>query len=132
MKILLNSLKNGLRDLYHELTYYIKSNLKVLGFILLISNPYVTLIYGYSLIVRRNWEIRFGGELLIPIIMFIASYLLSTLANTYNKGSSVPVPARRFTEVIDDNDIVINQDDIQEIILYLNEVENYLERKGKL
>lgn len=47
-------------------------------------------------------------------------------------GDDVPTPAERFTDVDEDGMVSVRNERIQELLLYVSEVEDYLERKGRL
>ena len=63
---------------------------------------------------------------------FITSNLLRSYANKIGKGTTIPVPDKRFTEVDDYGEVSIPNNRIQELILYLADLEDWLERKGLL
>lgn len=47
-------------------------------------------------------------------------------------GQSVPAPVKRFTEVSDDGMVSVDQNRLQELLLYVADVEDSLERSGRL
>jgi hypothetical protein len=64
--------------------------------------------------------------------MYLISSILRRIGNKTNNGNELPIPRKRYTEEQEDGEVYIKKEDLQEVILYLNEVENYLVRKGKL
>ena len=95
--------------------------------------PYVTLYIGAYLEPDRHKIIfGFGNEIFIPIVFALVIYILKLIANKTGKGINLPVPAKRFTQVDDDGEVSIENDRIQELILYLADFEDWLERKGML
>lgn len=93
--------------------------------------PYIAmyLVYqGYK--ERGNFYI--GGEFFIPIVMLALVALVKKVANKRGNGNTFPVPYKKFTQDMGDGEITINQDDIQDIILYLDNVERFLYRTGKM
>lgn len=69
-------------------------------------------------------------ELLIPLGILFIVYFLKQLGNKYGKGNTVPIPDKRFTSVDEEGEVSIAYDRTQELILYMADLEDYLERKG--
>ena len=44
----------------------------------------------------------------------------------------MPIPKHRFTVLIDDDEVVIKKGMLNELILYVYDLEEWLERKGKI
>lgn len=103
--------------------------IKKLPEILNLTLPYAMYFLGQKLMADRN-EYIFGGELFIPILVILIVSFLRSLADKMNVGNRVPVPDKRFTEVGDDGEVTIIQDRIQELILYVADLEDYLEKKN--
>ena len=68
--------------------------------------------------------------LAIPIIVWVITSVLNIYLNKKNLGDNIPVPNERFTEDVGDGEITIRNDRIQELILYTNDLENWLKEKG--
>lgn len=77
-------------------------------------------------------QVTVGSELFIPIVVCVIIYYLRSYANKIGKGTTIPVPEKRFTEVDDYGEVSIPNNRIQELILYLADLEDWLERKGLL
>lgn len=118
-------------DMFQDVVDVVRNNLYNVYKLIMFACPYVMLYIGVSI---GNEGILAGWVvLLIPVLLWLISSFLHRLANKNNRGDSVPVPRKRFTEIEEEMDgYTINQDDINEIILYLGEVEDYLERKRLL
>lgn len=69
-------------------------------------------------------------ELFIPLGILFIVYFLKQLGNKYGKGNTVPIPDKRFTSIDEDGEVSIEYDRTQELILYMADLEDYLERKG--
>lgn len=93
--------------------------------------PYLMYFIGMYVMYKRE---RFVAdlELLIPILFMITIYYLKSAANKLGKGITVPIPERRFTEVDEDGEVSIEQSRVQELILYVADLEDWLQRKGIL
>lgn len=62
----------------------------------------------------------------ILITMAIATEIIARVSRSYD---DIPVPAKRFTRETPSS-VTVDEQDAEEMILYLNDIENYLERKG--
>lgn len=118
-------------DVVQAIDYFITNNLRNFAWILNFILPYVMYVVGQKVYEGRG-NFAFGGELFIPIIFCIITYYLRSYANKIGKGNTIPVPEKRFTEVDDDGEVSITNNRIQELILYLADLEDWLERKGLL
>lgn len=118
-------------EAFHSFTYFVKNNLITFANILNIAAPYVMYLVGQYVAYDRD-SIVVGGELLIPLIFIIFIYYLKSTANKLGKGMTIPIPEKRFTEVDDDGEVSIEQQRIQELILYVADLEDWMERKGLL
>lgn len=111
--------------------YFIKSNLRNFATILGVILPYVMYFIGQQSVIDRG-KITVGGEILVPIIFMTIIFYLKSTANKLGKGTTIPVPEKRFTKVEDDGEVTVENRRIQELILYLADLEDWLERKGLL
>lgn len=118
-------------DWFHAVFTWIHKNLKNFAFVLDTVCPYVTgaaIVQSY----QERGQLAFGGEWLIPLFFWITSMLLKEIANRTGKGLTVPVPKKRFTEVSEDGEVTIPTTRIEELLLYVCDLEDWLERKGML
>jgi len=118
-------------DAVRAIDYFITNNLRNFAWILNFILPYLMYIIGQNVYVARG-HFDVGGELFIPIIFCMITYVLRSYANKIGKGTTIPVPEKRFTEVDDYGEVSIESNRIQELILYLADLEDWLERKGLL
>ena len=118
-------------DVVRAVDYFITSNLRNFAWILNFILPYLMYIVGQNAYATRGY-LGVGGELFIPIIFCVITYVLRSYANKIGKGTTIPVPSKRFTEVDDYGEVSISNNRIQELILYLADLEDWLERKGLL
>lgn len=112
-------------------SYIAKSNLRNLAWLLNLLTPFIMYFIGQHVVLNRGY-FCVGGEIFIPILILFVIYFLRSMANKYRKGTTIPVPEERFTEVDDDGEVSIRNDRLQELILYLADLEDWLERKGLL
>lgn len=127
MYMILEIIKNWLA----EITYVIKSNLRTYAKLLNALLPYAMYFIGQYVFSKRG-EIAIGSELFIPIIICIITYFIKSYANKIGKGTTIPIPHKRFTEVDDNDEVSVEHDRIQELLLYTADLEDWLERKGLL
>lgn len=120
-----------IHDVVQAIRYFVTNNLRNFVWILNFILPYIMYIIGQKVCLERG-KIAFGGELLIPIVFCVITYYIRSYANKIGKGTTIPVPEKRFTEVDDDGEVSIRNSRIQELILYLADLEDWLERKGLL
>lgn len=114
-----------------SIVYFVKNNLMAFANILNIIVPYAMYFIG-QYVMTGKIKLIFGIELLIPLICGILIFYIKSTANKIGKGTTIPVPSKRFTKVEDDGEVSIENRRIQELILYVADLEDYLERKGML
>lgn len=125
------------RDLFVEITLdaiytvidFIKNNLMTFANILNYIIPYVMYIIGQKIVTERGY-VTVGCEVFIPLIYWIFIYYMRSAANKLGKGITIPLPSKRFTEIDDDGEVSIENRRVQELILYMADLEDWLERKG--
>lgn len=115
-------------ELFFMILDVIGRNLRNLALILQIGLPYLMWYLGAYLYEERG-EFTVGGELFVPLIVFLVIYFVGSFANHIGKGERIPVPEKRFTEV-DDGEVSIPVSRQDEMLFYLADLEDYLERKG--
>lgn len=115
-------------ELFCMILDVIGRNLRNLALILQIGLPYLMWYLGAYLYEERG-EFAVGGELFVPLVVFLVIYFIGSFANHIGKGERIPVPEKRFTEV-DDGEVSIPVSRQDEMLFYLADLEDYLERKG--
>ena len=125
----LKAFRSSISELYHQFKYFISINIKYLIKLIDISIPY---IYAYIsiLLYRERNNIIIGYEVLIPIIAYIILSVLNNFLNKINKGYDIPLPRERFTTLNDNGNVSVDNSSINDIILYLYDLEEYLKSKG--
>ena len=83
-------------------------------------------IYGPSSEFIISWE------LVLPILFALVIYYVKSIANKLGKGITVPAPTKRFTEIDEDGMVSVDMNRIQELLLYMADLEDWLEKKGML
>ena len=120
---------SSILELYHQFKYFISINLKYLIKLIDISIPY---IYAYIsiLLYRERNNLIIGYEVLIPIIAYIILSILNNFLNKINRGHDIPLPRERFTTLNDNGNVSVDNSSVNDIILYLYDLEEYLKSKG--
>lgn len=73
--------------------------------------------------------------IIVSIIMTIIVHYITKVGQKLNNETygDLPLPRYRMTKIDSEGFVsLIDQDDMQELILYMNEVEQYLTKKGKM
>lgn len=112
-------------------TYFIKNNLITFANILNLLVPYIMYFIGQYTALGRH-DIGVGGEIFTPLIFLVIIFYLKSTANKLGKGITIPLPDKRFTTVDDDGEVSIENRRIQELLLYMADLEDWMERKGVL
>ena len=116
-------------EIYHAVVYFLKSNLYVFGQLIEIGTPYF-MWYIVVEVYKERGYFAIGGEMFIPLFLFFISGVIKKLSNIHGTGYEIPVANKRFTIEEEYGEVTIAEEDIQEVILYLNDVENYIEKRG--
>lgn len=110
-------------DAVYDVAYFVKSN--VMSFITVseVIFPYIMYFIGQN-------KATIGFEIAIPIVFAVLVHYIKAAANKMGKGVKVPIPDKRFTQVDDDGEVTIENDRLQELILYMADLEDWFERRG--
>ena len=122
--------KDGLATIKEAL----KNNLMTLANLMNLLLPYLMYFESQRIykIYGPSSEFVISWELVLPILFALVIYYVKSIANKLGKGITVPVPTKRFTEVDEDGMVSVNMDRIQELLLYMTDLEDWLEKKGML
>ena len=125
----LKAFKSSISELYYQIKYFISINLKYLLKLIDISIPYIYAYISILLYKERN-NLIIGYEVLFPIIAYIILLVLNNFLNKINRGYDIPIPRERFTILNDNGNVSIDNSSVNDIILYLYDLEEYLKSKG--
>ena len=132
MKRALRLVAEATKSLIGEIAYALKFNARYLAILVETACPFGMYFIGQRLALSRGY-ITVGGEVVLPIIVILVVYYMKEISSRLNKGTRIPIPARRFTEVDHETgEVNVHQDRVQELILYVADIEDWLERKGWL
>ena len=127
MKVIIDILS----DAFYTVKEFIKSNLVTFANILNLIIPYIMYFCGQDMALERG-KISVGGEMLFPLLFIVVIFFLKSIANKIGKGMTIPLPSKRFTQVDDDGEVSIENNRLQELILYIADLEDWMERRGML
>lgn len=132
MKNALKMVADATKTMVYDIVYFLTFNVRYLAVLIEVACPFGMLFLGQQLALKRGY-IGAGGEIAIPIIVVLVVYYMKEISNRCNKGTRIPIPHKRFTEVdLESGEVNVRQDRLQEMILYLADLEDWLERKGWL
>lgn len=123
-----------LSDLLHNIKNEIVNNLINVSNVLSCTLPYLMCYIGIK-ISSNNEMTKFEVlccVLLTPIFYGIIIWLLRRIADKSGKGKAFPIPNKRFTECDEYGEVSVEQDRLQEMLLYVADVEDWLDRRGLL
>ena len=106
---------------------FIKRNLKALSRVILLPIPLVVFYLGSVL------EFNFLNCLKIIALeafVILLSWLLSFISLELNGKMNFPESRKRFTKEDEDGEVTIETKRLQEMILWVADVEDWMERKG--
>lgn len=109
--------------------YFLTSNMRHFANVLNFICPYLMYFVGQYLLIG---SCKLSFYLIIPIVFSILTHFLHSAANKTGKGNACPVPIKRFTEVSEEGEVSIENDRLQELLLYMADLEDWMERKNIL
>lgn len=131
MSKILNILKEVAEEAIHSVAYFVKCNIKNLGILIEMVTPYLMYVLGQRVALDRGM-FAVGGELFIPIYLWMIASFIKSVANKLNRGPRIPKPTERFTEVDEDGMVSVEQERLDELLVYMADLEDWMERKGWL
>lgn len=124
----LSMFKDITMDVWYEVVYFVQMNMRYAAALAEIALPYGMYVLGQSVALSRG-SIEVGGEIFIPILCTVVIHYIKEFANKSGKGNTIPIPAKRFTEVDDDGEVSVDNKRLQELLLYIADLEDYMTRK---
>lgn len=110
---------------------FLKNNINNIMLIVYLVIPYLMYYIGQYVRESRG-KMAIGGEIFIPIIIYLIIYYIRAYYRKVKKSFDIPAPNKRFTEKLDDGQVNVEVERVQELILYLSDLEDYLEKRGLL
>ena len=103
--------------------FYVRHGLRPLSNILLFVNPLICLLVF-------NSTGRFSNAIVFMVAILLVSILLDIIAEILNVGKEIPIPYKRFTNDDEVDGVTVNKSDLNDMILFMNDYENWIERSG--
>ena len=127
----------SMRILVHEAVWSVRDffsgGSRVFGTFLFAAGPVIGLLLGeYVFSVRGYWAC--GGEVVVALAIPAVAWFVRALSRASGTScDSVPVPRKRFTRVDrDEGQVDVSQSRLMEMILYVADLEDWLERTGRM
>lgn len=112
----------GIVNPVREVMYWLNKNIYILITLSMVVMPFAYLVQAAA---RQEDIIRYA------LGMFMLWVLKRIVEETGGTSNNIPIPRERFTKQEADGGYSIEKDRLQEMILYVADVEEYLERTGK-
>lgn len=122
--------KSVIKEMFNICKFVLSNSIYPISKILTLSLPYIMLFLGVRLYKQRGY-FSIGGEILIPIMIYLIAWFLKSFSNKLGKGENPPIPNERFTSE-EDGEVSCEYSRLQELLLFVNDYENWLERKGMM
>lgn len=110
------------KEMFKDSLKAVKNSVPKISCLFKFSIPYLMYLFG-----RYCPKITY--LLFLPLIVWLVTNVLDRIAVKTIKGKQFPIPYERFTQEDDMGEVSIEQSRLQEMILYVNDVENYLQNK---
>lgn len=131
MRKTLSIFKEVISEGLHSVAYFAKHNLRYVGTLIEVATPYMMYVLGQKLATERG-VITVGGELFVPLFLWLFANFIKGVANKVNRGARIPKPDVRFTEVDEDGVVTVSEDRLEELLVYVADLEDWMERRGWL
>lgn len=122
-KIFKNIIKE-IKEIFSQIGFFLETNLYAFADIAEFVIPFMMYFLGkngYNEIV-----------LLLPFMLYFVLGIIKGMANKNGKGLAVPLPKERFTEVDYETGAVnMDADRLQELLLYIADLEDWFEKTGR-
>lgn len=116
MEILKNKYFNYLR-------FFLKHGIVPMAKLFVVVAPFLSVIaYAKTESLSKSFAVSF--------VFLVSAFILKTYSNIINAGNDIPILEYRLTKEDEAYGVTANKEDIEEIILYVNDIENWIERKG--
>ena len=118
-------------DVFYNILNFVKTNLTRFANIINFVIPFIMYFIGQQIAIDEG-QLVINEWIIIPLFSFVCIFYIKSIANRIGKGIDVPIPEKRFTNVSDDGEVNVEYNRVQELILYMADLEDWLERKGLL
>ena len=121
---------NILRSFAGKAGDVIASSIGPVGTLILWLSPIACTAAGAYAYAQRGYS-AVGGEVFLAVMLPALGFFLRSVASARdNFESGMPVPRRRFTEEYEDGRVDVDYDRLQEMVLYVADIEDWLDAHG--
>ena len=124
-------MKEVAEEAVHSVAYFMRRNVRHLGTLIELGTPYLMYVLGQRLALDKGM-FAVGGELFLPLCLWVIANFIKSVANKLNRGPRIPKPTERFTEADEDGVVSVEEERLEEMLIYMADLEDYMERKGWL
>lgn len=118
-----------LRDAYFNFRSFMRRNCDSFASVMVAICPFLFLYLGIDGYIKRGC-FAWGGEWFLGIFWVLAIWALRSYARHVNRSTCVPIPTERFTRLDTDGSYSVEYDRIYELVLFVADYEDWLERMG--
>lgn len=117
------------RDAYIGFRRMVRRSANGFANLLIFVCPFLFLWLGIQSYASRGY-FAIGGEWLGAFLYVLLIGILKSYASHANRGSSMPIPYQRFTQVSDDGEVSVDNGRLSEMLIFMADYEDWLERQG--
>lgn len=115
---------NSIRDFFE---YDCGKLYKWVAVIVFIATPFAVVFH------HEVYPDLIGGTIAVAVILEFLCYIFYELSKFYGaEATEIPAPSERFTTVDKGGMVSVDKNRIQEMIIYVGEVEDYLSDMGRI
>lgn len=130
---MMGAAKDTVKEGLSSVGTWFKDNTRYFSKLMVLIGPALFMVIGAGA-VRLGFDNDLVAVILfaVAIIWPIVALFFKGYSDRIGKGDIAPIPLKRFTDKEEDGLVTVRQDRVQEMILYLADVEDWLERKGMM
>lgn len=117
------------RDAYFSFRRFMRRNCNSFANVMVAVCPFLFLWLGIDGMAKRGY-FAIGGEWFLGLFWILTIWALKSYARHVNRADNMPVPVERFTRLETDGSYSMAQDRIYELVLFMGDYEDWLERIG--
>lgn len=118
-----------LRDAYLNFRNFMRRNCDTFASVMVAVTPFLFLWLGIDGMTKRGY-FAWGGEWFLGLFWVLTIWALRSYARHTNRSAYMPIPIQRFTRLDTDGSYSIAQDRLYELIIFVADYEDWLERQG--
>lgn len=119
-------LKKVFKELFAEAKFFVKRNIKFWVSMAFVLNPTIMMFLCEYEVVSFDFSVT------MMLTIHAVLCLLKKGIEVCGLDNDIPVPNERFTEISEDGEVSVNYERLQEMLIYMADLEDYLEMKGLL